>query len=121
MDSETPVRPELGEVVVGVDGSPSARTAALWAAAEADRRGSPLYLVHASDSVRSSAWTDADTVEALRQAGRELLAEAESAVEELFPDLPVTKKLSGDTPVGGLREAAGDTGTIVVGSRGLGG
>ncbi|MDI3406868.1 universal stress protein [Streptomyces cavernicola] len=121
MDSQIPARPELGDVVVGVDGSPSARTTAHWAAAEADLRGRPLHLVHAADSVRRSTWTDADTIEALRDAGRELLTETASAVQERFPDLTVTKKLSGDTPVGALRTAAGDTGTIVVGHRGLGG
>ncbi|MCO1659057.1 universal stress protein [Pseudonocardia humida] len=40
-------RTEDGSVVVGVDGSPSARHAALWAAGEAARRGVPLTVVHA--------------------------------------------------------------------------
>ncbi|NBE50272.1 universal stress protein [Streptomyces boluensis] len=121
MDSEIPVRPELGDIVAGVDGSASARTAALWAAAEADLRGRSLHLVHAADSVRRATWTDADTIELLRDAGRDLLTETASAVRERFPDLAVAAGLSGDIPVGALRTEAGDTGTIVVGGRGLGG
>ncbi|WP_323187697.1 MULTISPECIES: universal stress protein [unclassified Streptomyces] len=42
--------PELGSVTVGVDGSEPARRAALWAAAEAARRGSTLRIVHATDT-----------------------------------------------------------------------
>ncbi|MFI8766530.1 universal stress protein [Streptomyces sp. NPDC053792] len=121
MTSETLARPELGNVVVGVDGSPSARTAALWAAAEAARRGRPLRLVHAADTDRRAYWTDAETIQAVREAGRDLLTETASALHERFPDLDVTKELSRQEPVSGLRESAGTQGTIVVGSRGLGG
>ncbi|MFF6896781.1 hypothetical protein [Streptomyces hydrogenans] len=46
MSSDTPGRPEPTDVVVGIDGSPSARTAAPWAAAEADRLSRPPHLVH---------------------------------------------------------------------------
>ncbi|MFB7223547.1 universal stress protein [Streptomyces sp. NPDC056227] len=42
--------PELGSVIVGVDGSEPARRAALWAAAEAARRDSPLRIVYAADT-----------------------------------------------------------------------
>ncbi|MFJ5833708.1 universal stress protein [Streptomyces sp. NPDC093089] len=121
MDSEIPVRPGLGDVVVGVDGSPSAHTAALWAAIEADRRGRTLRLVHAADTDRRAYWTDAETMQAVREAGRDLLSGTARAVHERCPDLPVTKELSRREAVSGLREAAGDRGTIVVGSRGLGG
>ncbi|MFE0653499.1 universal stress protein [Streptomyces sp. NPDC059534] len=121
MTSETPARPELGNVVVGVDGSPSARTAVLWAAAEADRRGRALHLVHAADTDRRALFANAETLQAVREAGRDLLAEAASAVHGLYPDLAVTKELSRREPVAGLRAAAGHRGTIVVGNRGLGG
>ncbi|WP_374935729.1 universal stress protein [Streptomyces sp. SM11] len=52
MTSPTPDPVELGGVVVGVDASAPARTAALWAAEEADRRGRPLHVVHAADTDR---------------------------------------------------------------------
>ncbi|MEU6982072.1 universal stress protein [Streptomyces sp. NPDC046324] len=121
MTSEIPVRPELGDVVVGVDGSPSGRTAVLWAAAEADRRGRSLHLVHAADTDRRALFANAETIQAVREAGRDLLIETASTVQERFPDLAVTKELSRREPVAGLRAAAGDRGTIVVGNRGLGG
>ncbi|MFI8825406.1 universal stress protein [Streptomyces sp. NPDC053431] len=121
MDSEIPVRPELGAVVAGVDGSPTARTAALWAAAEADRRGRSLHLVHAADTDRRSLFADAETIQSVREAGRDLLAETADAVHERFPDLTLTRELSRREPIAGLRAAAGRQGTIVVGHRGLGG
>ncbi|MFF5923406.1 universal stress protein [Streptomyces flavochromogenes] len=121
MTSETPARPELGNVVVGVDGSPSGRAAVLWAAGEADRRGRPLHLVHAADTDRRAIFSNAETIQAVREAGRDLLIETASAVRDLFPDLAVTKELDRQEPVAGLRAAAGHRGTIVVGNRGLGG
>ncbi|MDK0517857.1 universal stress protein [Streptomyces sp. ML-6] len=121
MSSEIPVRPELATVVVGIDGSPSARTAALWAAAEADRRSRPLHLVHAADTDRRAYWSDAETIQAVREAGRDLLIETADAVRERFPGLTITKELGRQEPVAGLLAAAGGRGTIVVGSRGLGG
>ncbi|MFF6777138.1 universal stress protein [Streptomyces sp. NPDC012637] len=118
---ERPAGPELGDVVVGVDGSPSARTAALWAAAEAEHRGGALHLVHAADIDRRAFWTDAETLQAVREAGRDLLIRTADAVHRRFPELTVTRELSRQEPVAGLRAAARDRGTIVVGSRGLGG
>ncbi|MYR98279.1 MULTISPECIES: universal stress protein [unclassified Streptomyces] len=121
MTSDLPDPAELGPVVVGVDASPQARAAALWAAAEADLRGQPLGIVHAADLEGRSVLTSAETLQALRDTARDLLAETADAVREKYPDLIVTKELSRGDAVAGLREAAGDRGTIVVGSRGLGG
>ncbi|MER5205991.1 universal stress protein [Streptomyces sp. NPDC002825] len=121
MTSETPARPEFGDVVVGVDGSPSGRTAVLWAAAEAAIRERPLHLVHAADTDRRALFAHAETIQTVREAGRDLLIETASTVQERFPDLAVTRELSRQEPVAGLRAAAGHRGTIVVGNRGLGG
>ncbi|NBE50665.1 universal stress protein [Streptomyces boluensis] len=121
MASEIPARPELGPVYVGVDGSPAGHAAALWAAAEADRRGRGLRLVHADDTARRSHYASGDTIEEVREAGRDLLIETEVAVHDRFPSLDVTKELDRREPVAGLRAAAGTRGTIVVGNRGLGG
>ncbi|MET9621725.1 universal stress protein [Streptomyces sp. NPDC006464] len=121
MTSETLGRPELGDIIVGVDGSPSAWTAALWAATEADHRHRPLHLVHAADTDSRARHTTAETVQSVREAGRDLLEETAKAVHERFPDLTVTTELSRREPIAGLRGAAALHGTVVVGHRGLGG
>ncbi|MEU6657690.1 universal stress protein [Streptomyces sp. NPDC046821] len=121
MTSETLARPELGDVVVGVDGSSAARTAALWAAAEADQRGRTLRLVHAIDTHRHAHIASAEMLDSVREAGGELLSSTSRAVHQSFPDLAVTTELSRHEAVSGLRECAGRNGTIVVGHRGLGG
>ncbi|MCX2181420.1 universal stress protein [Streptomyces sp. SKN60] len=118
---ERPARPELGNVVVGVDGSPAARTAALWAAAEAARRGRALHLVHAADTDRRALFADAETIQSVREVGRDLLIRTAEAVWERFPGLSLTSELGRQEPVAGLLAAAGRHGTIVVGHRGLGG
>ncbi|MFE2116795.1 universal stress protein [Streptomyces microflavus] len=121
MTSDLPDPAELGAVVVGVDASPHARAAALWAAAEAELRGQPLGIVHAADIEGRSVLTSAETLQALWDTARDVLDETARAVREKFPDLVVTEELSRGDAVAGLRAAAGARGTIVVGSRGLGG
>ncbi|MFF7444068.1 universal stress protein [Streptomyces sp. NPDC008122] len=112
-------RSGLGRVVVGVDGSSSARTAVTWAAQEATLRGTGLCLVHATDSdalFLSRAETDRS-----RRAARALLDQTAEAVTVRHPGLTVVKELSDGPPSGSLRSAAALSGTIVVGHRGLGG
>ncbi|MEV7308574.1 universal stress protein [Streptomyces microflavus] len=121
MTSDLPDPAELGAVVVGVDASPHARAAALWGAAEAELRGQPLGIVHAADIEGRSVLTSAETLQALWDTARDVLDETARAVREKFPDLVVTEELSRGDAVAGLRAAAGARGTIVVGSRGLGG
>ncbi|MEW2192698.1 universal stress protein [Streptomyces microflavus] len=121
MTSDLPDPAELGAVVVGVDASPHARAAALWAAAEAELRGQPLGIIHAADIEGRSVLTSAETLQALWDTARDVLDETARAVRERFPDLVVTEELSRGDAVAGLRAAAGARGTIVVGSRGLGG
>lgn len=112
---------ELGSVIVGVDGSEPARQAALWAAGEAERRGRPLHIVYGADTDGRALYVSAETIERVRSAGRELLDETATAVEEQHPGLVATTEFSRGDPVAGLHRAAGLRGTIVVGNRGLGG
>ncbi|MEY2225543.1 MULTISPECIES: universal stress protein [Streptomyces] len=112
---------ELGAVIVGVDGSEPARQAAMWAAAEAARRERPLHIVHGSDTDGRVLYVSAQSIERVRRTGRELLDATAAAVRERFPGLQVNPEFSRSAPVRSLHQAAGPDGTIVVGSRGLGG
>lgn len=114
-------RPVLGSVVVGVDGSAPARRAVLWAADEAVRRDTLLHIVYAADTDGRSLYLPADGIERVRLAGRELLRETVALVAERFPGLRVTTELGRGAPVPSLQRTAGLRGTVVVGSRGLGG
>ncbi|GAA3379002.1 universal stress protein [Streptomyces sannanensis] len=113
--------PELGWVVAGVDGSADAMTAALWAAAEADRRGQPLNLVHAMDTEGRDLYVSAEMMRNIRRTGNALLEDAAAQVAQRFPGLRVTTELSPLEPSAGLHDVAGGHGTIVIGNRGLGG
>ncbi|OKJ66165.1 universal stress protein [Streptomyces sp. CB02261] len=113
--------PGLGRVVVGVDGSPSAHTAVMWAAAEAALRGSALCLVHAADTDAPVPLLSEAEIVGSRQAGWELLDRTAEAITERHPELTVVKELTDGPAPGSLRRAAALTGTIVVGHRGLGG
>ncbi|WP_330328840.1 universal stress protein [Streptomyces sp. NBC_00536] len=112
---------ELGSVVVGVDGSEPARQAALWAAAEAARREHPLRIVYGADTDGRALYVSAESVERVRQMGRDLLDTTAAAVSERFPGLRVDTEFSRGAPVASLHHAAGLHGTIVVGNRGGGG
>ncbi|AWZ03404.1 MULTISPECIES: universal stress protein [unclassified Streptomyces] len=121
MEGSITAGPELGTVIVGVDGSDPARGAALWAAAEAARRGKTLHIVHAADTDSRAFYASVETIERVRAAGRELLDDTAAAVADLHPDLHVTTEFSRSAAVPTLRRAAGLHGTVVVGNRGLGG
>ena len=114
-------RQGLGRVAVGVDGSPSALAAAMWAAEEAALRGSGLYLVHATDTDASARLLVPSEIDRSRRTGREALDRTADAVAARHPDLPLVKELSGASPADSLRHTAALSGTIVVGHRGLGG
>ncbi|MFE9535623.1 universal stress protein [Streptomyces sp. NPDC006691] len=113
--------PEPRSVAVGVDGSPSARTAALWAGAEAARRDSTLHIFHGADTADRIFYLTADIIEDIHVAGHELLEATALAVSKRFPGLDVTTQYSRRDPVYGLRRLAEKYSMIVVGHRGLGG
>ncbi len=111
----------LGAVVAGVDGSSPAERAVFWAASEAARRESPLHIVYGADTDGRMLYASMDSIERIRQAGRELLQETAARVAERHPGLHVSTELSRRGPVFSLHAAAAISGTIVVGHRGLGG
>ncbi|MGW2015138.1 universal stress protein [Streptomyces sp. NPDC001927] len=120
MDGST-ARPGLGRVVVGVDGSPSASSAVTWAVAEAARRGTTLCLVHAADTDPPVPFLSQAEIVTSRRAGRELLDRTADEIAASHPDLTVVTELTHGAAPDSLRRAAAQTGTIVVGHRGLGG
>ncbi|MFD8020106.1 hypothetical protein ACFV6G_06730, partial [Streptomyces lavendulae] len=63
-----------------MDGSAPARGAALWAAAEAVRRGRPLHVVHGADTDGRALYLSPLTIENVCAAGREVLDETAKAV-----------------------------------------
>ncbi|MEU3403618.1 universal stress protein [Streptomyces sp. NPDC006670] len=113
--------PDTSSVIVGVDGSESARSAALWAANEAVRRNRPLHIVHGADTDGRALYLSAETIERVRINGRELLDSTARAVSAEYPGLNVTTEFSRAGAADSLHRAGGLHGTIVVGNRGLGG
>jgi nucleotide-binding universal stress UspA family protein len=110
-----------GPVLVGVDGSASARLAVTLAADEAARRGVGLTLmrVHPADEPR----TVPDGAEAAARAESDgLLAATAAKVRAAHPDLAVDQRpVRATKPERALIEASGAAALLVVGSRGRGG
>jgi nucleotide-binding universal stress UspA family protein len=113
------------DIVAAVDGSESARHAALWAAAEADHRHLPLRLVKAI-KIPAVPYTGGRTVEqryidAMTHDGRDLLAGIKADITEIHPDLEVHSDVVLADPVATLVAESESAAIMVLGSRGLGG
>ncbi|AMO63132.1 universal stress protein UspA-like protein [Mycolicibacterium phlei] len=84
---------EQRPVVVGVDGSEEARTAARWAAAVAERLGVPVHVVHARPDPGHNPSDLIAAVRAATEAAADppevVLAAAEKAIRAEHPDLPL--------------------------------
>jgi len=112
-------------VVVGVDGSPGARAALVWAWTAAARRGAPLRAIAAFPV--DDYWTDAllmdeGRVDTLRTATAArvtaLVAEVRAAAGV---DVEVDVTVVAGAPAEHLVRSTEDAGLLVVGSRGRGG
>ncbi|MFJ6215532.1 universal stress protein [Streptomyces sp. NPDC092296] len=115
--------PQVTEVVAGVDALPQSGPALEWAAAEAERRGCPLRLVHAVDTGTAtlSKRAAAGVTDLILQAGHDLLAEAAAQVAAAHPGLETTARVVAAEPAPAILDAAGRHALVVVGSRGKGG
>lgn len=111
-------------ILVGIDGSDSARHAAIWAAHEAQRRNLTLKLVFVLSPRISRGpgyGLSSEFFETVRDSARTSLAEASEAVAKAVPEMEVTTELFEDTPITTLVELSKRARLAVVGSRGLGG
>jgi nucleotide-binding universal stress UspA family protein len=118
-DGFTPVK-----VVVGADGSPSARAAMRWALDVARRRGCPLVVVHGWLLTTVHGSSEKHYVPSLREYEAECQEWLDKEVQEVIPDqegVQVRTELSYSSPVTALRDAAGKDDLLVVGRCGRGG
>lgn len=110
-------------VVVGVDGSESAKIAVAFAAEEASRRGVPLIAVYAWMPPLTPGleylWSE-ELVSSQRAAAEEAIAIGTAGLASRYPDLTIERKIVQAPPVAALLQAAEHADTIVVGSRGQG-
>ncbi|MFI0785878.1 universal stress protein [Streptomyces lydicus] len=107
-------------VTAGVDGTPEAHSAVLWAAQEAWLRQARLQLLHArvllADEPEPRGPEEGDR----NYWPHRMMEEARDAVRSHYPDLPVDTDLVPKDPFEALKEAAGESDLLVLGSRNLG-
>jgi nucleotide-binding universal stress UspA family protein len=109
----------IRNIAAGIDGSPEGLAAAHWAAAEAERRGIALTLLHAwHPHARSAPYGPLESTE--HGLAEHLLQEAVDSVRAAHPTLTVAARLMCNSAVAALTAAAGDAELLVLGSLGLG-
>ncbi|WP_116246771.1 universal stress protein [Nocardiopsis sp. FIRDI 009] len=128
-DRELP--PPAGRVLVGVDGSATARTAATWAFEAADLRGAVLRAVtaHGETSRRRFGASERPPRVRVGESGeaaageeaRRMMSESVAGERERWPGVRLEEVVAEGHPVEVLRAAAEDCDLMVVGSRGRGG
>lgn len=111
----------LGAVVVGTDGSASARRAVDWAVAEAVRRDVPMLIVYVAEwPGMGFPGVPPVTERELLARGEELIAEERARVRDQSPNAQVCGvATAGDASVV-LVQASHRASLVVVGARGLG-
>jgi nucleotide-binding universal stress UspA family protein len=114
-----------GNIVVGVDGSPSSHEAVVWAAEQAELDHRCLTLLHAYH-LENAAWVaqaglDQNLIlDSLEESGATLLARARVTVRALSPDVEVEETLVRGDARDALALASRTASLVVVGSRGHG-
>ncbi|WP_213456966.1 universal stress protein [Rhizomonospora bruguierae] len=112
-------------IVVGYDGSTSARAALAWALDEAERSGAPVRLVHAFEWVASvtplapavPVWPDPDA----RADAESVLANAVEDAAATHPGVTVTTSVHSGAAAPLLIDLSAQARLVVLGSRGHGG
>jgi nucleotide-binding universal stress UspA family protein len=116
--------PEVGPVVLGVDGSPISEAATGFAFDAASLRGVRLIAVHVwNDLAFIGPWNPLPQVPDLAAVEADLrrqLDERMAAWQAKYPDVEVERVLVRGYPAAGLLDQAAGAQLIVVGSRGRG-
>jgi nucleotide-binding universal stress UspA family protein len=108
-------------VVVGVDGSATARHAVRWAAERARRDGVPLRMVHAYHlplGHPAGVTEDRSVLDTLRRDGRRWLAEARDVAGVAAPGLTIRTELAAAPPMTVLLRESEHASVLVLGNRG---
>jgi len=109
-------------VVVGVDGSAASNSAVRFAAAEADRSGEELLILHAWQEPLvwpESALPDAEFLMSLEEIHQRLLDESVALAQTSYPDISVRSALVRGAAQWALLEAARGAALLVVGNHGV--
>ncbi|UVJ41268.1 universal stress protein [Arthrobacter sp. CJ23] len=111
-------------ILVGVDGSEESTQAVAFAAAEADRDGEELTVLHAFRGPNlwvQKGMPESGLAQLIVEEERIVLAETVAGLAETYPDLVVHQVLeTAKEPAEALVEAAADARLLVLGSRGRG-
>lgn len=105
-------------VTVGLDGSPESLAAARWAADEAEKRNSPLRLLHAWPLLAPEPARVPSEVDQNYWAKR-LVRTARAELQARHPGLSIVGDLVADDAQNALLHAAAESEMTVLGSRGL--
>ncbi|MEU4211815.1 universal stress protein [Streptomyces sp. NPDC026206] len=109
---------ERAPITAGLDGSPESLAAAHWAAAEADRRGLALRLLHAW--ILLVPEPEGVPIEQDQDYwAKRIVHAAQAEIHQRFPSLAIVEDLVAEEPAQALLRAADESAMVVLGSRGL--
>ena len=117
-----------GNILVGIDGSPSSEHAVMWAAEEAHLQQRGITLVHAKPKLPAGemAWLAGAGIhphavaQQIDSSGQRIVDRARALVKDRFPEVPVADVCSYGDPRHQLLELASESPMVVVGTRGHG-
>ena len=112
-------------VVIGIDGSPASQNAVRWGIALAERRGSPVQLLHAYDpaisELRVGEGFRSSVVSSVYEAAQDQLEAARIQAFDIQPELTLTTTLVDDSAAVALIDASKTAEAVVLGAQGASG